>query len=510
MSNFTYSKNKICLISVIAGIVLYTIVFTALYSLRYQTFFSYEWEDEAAENQLLWNTAHGNFLKQTIFQREFFIDHFSPIHILIAPFYRLFPRIYTFHFILTLGLGIGALPIYFLSNTLLKNSFKSALLSFIYLFYPPLHWVNLSVVEPVMLSVPFLLFAFYFFFRQKLKFFIIFIVLSLMCKENIALIVIAMGILFALNRYNLKYSMMLIAIGLIWFLVSFYWIIPHFGRETRHVLCAWARQTIPDTVKFIVLQPLEAFKYMFNPEKAVFFVKILAPLLFLPLFSVKFYIAMPIFLQILLFESPIRLEAYYLSAVIPCIFVGMLFVLQKIDNYLRARLHVKAEAVVALLVITLSFCVWKDVTGNNYGSFDNEYINDKKFIGVKSIYDKRFYIKDDSDRIAWKMIEMVPDDASVSATGDLLVPLSHREKILEFAFDDLDDGGGYNYFDVDYIAINRKNQYFGAGRYAFPEKKHFRKLDKLIEEGMFDILYEEKSFLLLKRGDLDSNNCDLP
>jgi len=203
-------NNKSCLILLILGIMTYTAVFTTLCSLRYQAFFSYEWEDEAAENQMLWNTAHGDLFQQTIFDRKFLIDHFSPIYIFIAPFYRLFPKIYTFYFILSIGLGLGALPIYFLSKNLLNSSFKAMSISYIYLFYPPLHWMNFSApLEPVLFSVPLLLSAFYFFIKNKLKTSMVFILLPFMCKENIALVVILLGCLFTLKQINLKYSLTL-------------------------------------------------------------------------------------------------------------------------------------------------------------------------------------------------------------------------------------------------------------------------------------------------------------
>ena len=136
---------------------------------------------------------------------------------------------------------------------------------------------------------------------------------------------------------------------------------------------------------------------------------------------------------------------------------------------------------------------------NIYGSLHTDRIYDKQFVDARNIYDRRFYVQDDLDKTAWKIIKMIPKDAVVSATGDLLMPLSHRKEVYEFAFDDIDDGGGYDYFDVDYIAVNNTNQYHGAGHYAFPEERHMHKLNGLIRNGTFDVLYEKKGFLLLKR-----------
>jgi len=95
---------------------------------------------------------------------------------------------------------------------------------------------------------------------------------------------------------------------------------------------------------------------------------------------------------------------------------------------------------------------------------------------------------------------LIPDDASVSATLDLLVALSHREKLYAFAFDDRQEGGGYNYFDVDYILINRKSRHPSIdGESRLPGTRHIQQLERLIENNTFEIWAEEKNLLLLKR-----------
>ena len=82
----------------------------------------------------------------------------------------------------------------------------------------------------------------------------------------------------------------------------------------------------------------------------------------------------------------------------------------------------------------------------------------------------------------------------------LLVPLSHRAKLLEFALDEIDEGGDQDYYDVDYILIHKKAMYHGrGGHYADIEKRHLKVLQEYVDKGMFVIISERNDYILLKR-----------
>lgn len=483
----------------LAGIIIYTIVFTSLCSLRYRAFFSYEWEDEAAENQMVWNTSHGQLFKQTIFKSKIFTTHFNPVYGLFAPFYSLFPDIRTLYFIFSLGFALGALPIYFLSYELLKNKTKATLISFIYLFFPPLHWINFSSVDAEMLSLPFLLFAFYLFFKKKFIYAFSFCVISMMCKENMPLLIAGMGFYFIFKKNNFKWSLAILLTAACFFAMILLWIMPSIGIDPNAYMGAWHGETLGGVLKLMLLSPLKALSLMWTPEKILFIKEVFSPLLLLPLFSSATYIASPIFLQILLFNQNLgNADASYLSGAIPFIFIGFVFSIKKLDN-LITMLNLKLNISIFLLTFILVACFMGNFLKNIYGTLNTDDIYDKRFLNATNIYDKLFYTLDPSDTLAWKIIRMIPAKASVSATGDLLVPLSHRKKLLQFGFDDEEEGGGYDYWNVDYIIINKKNRYFGAGHYALLKKEHFEKLNSLVQEKSFLPVYQEDGFMLLKK-----------
>lgn len=491
-------KSKIYLIVLIAGILFYTVAFTVLCSLRYKAFFSYEWEDEAAEHQIVWNTAHGNFLHQTIYNNKYFIGHFSPIYVLVALFYRIFPKIYSLYFIYSFMLGAGALPVYFLAIKLLDNKLQSALVAVVYLLYPPLHWINFAGLEPVMLSVSFLLSAFYLFFTQRYRFALFFIFLALMCKENIAFCVIFMGIYFALKKYNLKWSLIIICLGLFWYAAVHFIFMPTLGN-------------IDDSygqflgggpfgfLKFLFFKPVDSLGFMLNSEKLHFLLSVFKYLLFLPVFSVVSYIGMSDILQIMSFHnSPENQAAYYLCGALPFIFIGLIFFLGKTNMLLKKR-RLSSRFLYVIPVSLVCLCLYGNFTQNIFGFVNKDEIADKRFINVKNIYDKEFFALDERDRVIWRLIKQIPPCASVSASGNLLPALSGRKDLLEFAFDSIDDGGGYDYFNVDYILVDKVNRYHGSGHYTFPQEPHFLKLTSLINKGTLQVLYETDRILFLKK-----------
>src|SRR3990167_524269 len=82
----------------------YALIFTHLLTLRYKSFFSYEWEDQATHHQLVWNTSHGKLFSNSIgINGHFFSYHFQPIILFQGLLYRIWPHIYNFFFQISLA-----------------------------------------------------------------------------------------------------------------------------------------------------------------------------------------------------------------------------------------------------------------------------------------------------------------------------------------------------------------------------------------------------------------------
>lgn len=80
------SKNKF--ISVFLG--LYFVSITLIVLKAYFGFAMYVW-DYGVEHQVMHNTAYGRIMQSSYEVDNYLGDHFSPIVILFAPIYRIFP-----------------------------------------------------------------------------------------------------------------------------------------------------------------------------------------------------------------------------------------------------------------------------------------------------------------------------------------------------------------------------------------------------------------------------------
>jgi hypothetical protein len=216
--------------------------------------------------------------------------------------------------------------------------------------------------------------------------------------------------------------------------------------------------------------------------------RLLAPVLFLPLFSWEVLLGLPGLFQILLTESYVFQRANYLVGLIVSIFIGTIFVISKFPS--RPRLQLILVSLV-LIGCALSNC-GNNIIGSPWPPEAGD-IRDTRFISTRNIYDPRFYIMDDDDKIAWKFIKMIPPEASVSVSGDLLAALSSRAWEREFLFDP------YDYYDVDYILLHNKYMYIGAGHYAWDDERMKRELSGLLANKQWKLLMQENEFYLFKR-----------
>ncbi|MFN3421093.1 MAG: DUF2079 domain-containing protein, partial [Armatimonadota bacterium] len=120
-------------------------------------------------------------------------DHFTPILYLIAPFYRFWSHPFWLFFAQTLALAAGALPIYRLALRRTQKEWVATLVAISYLLHPALFTMLLFDFHPVLLSVPFVLWAMDAAEEGKPKTFAIAAVLAMACKQEVALAVASLS-----------------------------------------------------------------------------------------------------------------------------------------------------------------------------------------------------------------------------------------------------------------------------------------------------------------------------
>jgi len=113
------------------------------------------------------------------------------------------------------------------------------------------------------------------------------------------------------------------------------------------------------------------------------------------------------------------------------------------------------------------------------------------------------------DKLAWEFIKMIPKDASVTASGDLLTPLATRKKLYSFGLNEpeaweneyrLIKNYTYPAYKSDYILIHTKNICNGlGGQYAFVNKELADKIIRTKLRDKYVVIKQKGNFILLRR-----------
>jgi len=211
-------------------IVLYTIIFAAV-SIRQNEALETNAHDLGVMSQAAWNTLHGRFVEETSFGQPLsrLRGHVEPIFLLLALAYAVRPSANTLLVLQTVVIALGALPAYALARQRLQSAAAGLVFALAYLLFPALEAANLTEFHPVALVAPLFLAALYFLQQRRYPWFLLFTLLAVSCKEDMALIAVLLGLYVAVMQKQRRLGLGLAAAGAIWFVLAVYVIIPAFS-----------------------------------------------------------------------------------------------------------------------------------------------------------------------------------------------------------------------------------------------------------------------------------------
>jgi uncharacterized membrane protein len=161
--------------------------------------------DLAIFDQGMWLISHFHDPFVTIMGRNLFGDHTSFVLLLFAPFYRLFPE----------PQGLLVLQTLLIATSLVAT----------YLLNPVLQQGNLNQFHPEAFQVLFISLAIYAAIERKSSLLVVMVVLSLMVKEDAALLVVPLGVWVAARR-DRRLGMSIVVGSVLWAMVANWLIVP--------------------------------------------------------------------------------------------------------------------------------------------------------------------------------------------------------------------------------------------------------------------------------------------
>ena len=314
----------------------------ASYSIARHTAFNSKAYDLGLHAQVFWNTSHGRLFASSIEVNNYLGDHISPIILLLAPLYRLWPDPSGLLVFQALVLAWAALPLALLTRRLLKPSWPdgahlaSLVLALVFLTYPALGFVNRFEFHEEVLVIPLLLLAFLCLEARRTRWMSAALLLALLCKEDVGLTVAAFGLFIAWRqRDRRRIGFTWVAVGAAWSLIALLVIIPAFRGAPSDTLnrYAWLGTSPADVLQTLIREPGSALQHTFGePRRLWMLVKALLPTGFLALLSPAILVALPglaiNWLAGNLYQSSIYF--HYAATLIPIVFASAAYGLARV------------------------------------------------------------------------------------------------------------------------------------------------------------------------------------
>lgn len=494
----------------------FVVIFT-LALLRYLNFRD-SGVDTAIFDQVVWLFSRFRAPYSTIRGMTIFGDHMNPVLALLAPVYWLRAGVPGLLGVQTAVLASGAVPLYLVAKSRLSGRVIPLVVAGAYLLYPALQHVGLFDFHPEALAVGFLLFAFLAIERGRTGWFYLMCALAVLCKEDMALAVLLMGLL-AFLRYDRRAGKVVMIASGAWFLLAVLLFIPLFGPEGFQYtgrLSAFGDSPL-EVVRNLLFNPGRVLgvlatranlRYLFDLLVPTAFMGLLAPLMLLP--------ALPAVAVNLVSDFPGQQTIFYqyTVAIIPFVFMAVVVGLDRLRQWLEGAKRARAVMAAAGGLLVLSALA---------GSF---------YLGpgpLGETWNMAKYRGDAHIEVIREGVDLVPPGASVSSQVYLLPHLSERQEIYMFPnpFIDLVDDRYYRSLDpgerrfmwpggvyrrrepgydplshpvpeVDYVALAR-----GVSPWPLEEEQYLKMVDRLLEEGSFDPVYDREGVLILRRKGLN-------
>lgn len=392
----------------------YTAFFSIFTVLNHRTYQTYGF-DLGIYMQSLWTTINGQgFFYTSLWEGSRFAYHFEPVLLGVLPLYAAFPSGETLLVLQSAALGAGALPVYLFARRRMGRGF-GLVCAVLYLLSPAVHAVNGFDFHASALAVPLLLSAHYCLSVGRLRAGVLFALVSLACRENVALIVFLLGAYWAwkwrsdnmltLNSATLpRDRRFLVATGLclaaaLWFVLAVNVVIPHFAHADTHP----AFERYGDAL----------FNLTMNPQaKLLYLVQVFAPLGFLSLLAPgTLLMTVPVFAQNLMSidESMYHMANQYVALLIPWVFVSAVegvFLLTSAGH--NDAVSLRRRVLATLMAVTFVFSLLYSTS--------------------PIALEREFPVVDDHDRVVAQVLSLLPPDAFVFTQNNLFPHVCHRTR----------------------------------------------------------------------------------
>lgn len=270
--------------------------------------------------QAVWNTTQGNLLFSSLKNNICLLgDHFSPLLALLAPFYALAPDPRTLVVLQALTTASCIPLVYHLGRKVLDDPTLALMFALAFFLYLPGRNPLREDFHPEVLAEPLMFLAFLFLMRNRIGWFLGFLLLILSAKENMSGVVFVFGFytFCFLKKRWLGFALMLFSA--IYLMMITGWVIPAISGQP-YLYGGFYRQ--------FLASPWDIAHRLLGPEAISYIFRVFSPLVFLSAFHPPtFVLTLPVLLQNLLSDAPVTrsLNYHYTAGLSAFVFISAIY-----------------------------------------------------------------------------------------------------------------------------------------------------------------------------------------
>jgi len=475
---------------------LWFVTFYRLGSLRHDRFGTFGF-DLAIFDQAAWLVTHFKDPFMTVRGLDVFGHHGNFVFYLFAPFYWLGagPK-----FLLAAQLAgqlAGVVGVYLLARDRTGEKWIAVMLGGAMLLHPTMQFLAWEFFHPETLAIGPIILAYWAARAGRWKLFWAMAILAMSCKEDVTFVFMVLGVIL-IFRKQVKIGAWVTGVAVAWYLAVTRLIIPWRNPAgpfyEEHFFSNYGG-SIPNVIKNVITNPTKLWRDLTDKHRVDFYVKLWAPLAFVPLLSPQtLLLALPTLLIVVIASIPWVQDYRYHYMAIPLAVTFLALVEAIAFVRQRSRRMFMAGAVLAASV--WGCAMWGVSPMSRY--WDDGYwprFQDESALDIIMGLD---HPDSNWTQVTAKQtaVDMIPHGASVSASYNVIPHLSGRAKAYEWpnpwigsnwgiCNDNLDDPAG-----VDWIVVDRR---------LFGEDTQPALLERLISSGEFAVRYERDDVVVGQR-----------
>lgn len=397
---------------VVAITILVTIAYVTLL-LRRHALFGTQVFDLGIFDQGVWLLSRFKTPFVTFRGLNLFADHSSWILVLITPLYWVWSNVRVLMLLTVFAVTAGGPLVYAIARTEgIRKPFAVAL-AVAYLLHPAVAWNVWDTFHPEVLAIPLLLAAYLFASRRNSKLAAVALLLTLLVKEDAALVVVPFALYLGWRFKAWRMSGFVVMWGVLLFIFNFEYALPHFSPTGTLIYTSRYGDFgtgLPEIAWNVLTSPGEVLSVLATPTRLAYLTGMVLPLFVALLAPELLLVAAPITLANLLSRHAYQsqIEYHYTVYLLAIVALAAVHGASRVDRDRLARFLVPSVLIAGIIGLvaagplpTVSNSLWGGTTS------DPAAIN--------------------------AALAMIPDDAPLSADWYIGPHVGHREVVYMYS-----------------------------------------------------------------------------